>query len=55
MVLLGCCCLGGVVYVHTSLRPALAPLRITDERIEVMSHCYSNVKYLSNVYNSETL
>mmetsp|Transcript_78044 Transcript_78044/g.137514 ORF Transcript_78044/g.137514 Transcript_78044/m.137514 type:complete len:81 (+) Transcript_78044:26-268(+) len=29
--------------------------RITDERIEVLSHCYSNVKYLANVYNPEIM
>merc|ERR1712190_571728 len=28
---------------------------ITDERIEVLSHCYSNVKYLSNVYGPEIM
>mmetsp|Transcript_117222 Transcript_117222/g.250497 ORF Transcript_117222/g.250497 Transcript_117222/m.250497 type:complete len:82 (+) Transcript_117222:78-323(+) len=28
---------------------------LTDERIEVLSHCYSNVKYLSNVYNVEIM
>mmetsp|Transcript_69393 Transcript_69393/g.129601 ORF Transcript_69393/g.129601 Transcript_69393/m.129601 type:complete len:83 (+) Transcript_69393:76-324(+) len=29
--------------------------QITDERLEVLSHCYSNVKYLSNVYNPEIM
>eukprot|EP00435_Cladocopium_sp_Y103_P020510 s2206_g5.t1 len=29
--------------------------KITDDRIEVLSHCYSNVKYLANVYNSEIM
>mmetsp|Transcript_364 Transcript_364/g.275 ORF Transcript_364/g.275 Transcript_364/m.275 type:complete len:82 (+) Transcript_364:102-347(+) len=29
--------------------------KVTDERIEVLSHCYSNVKYLSNVYNAEIM
>merc|ERR1712113_144079 len=29
--------------------------KITDERIEVLSHCYSNVKYLSNVYGKEIM
>merc|ERR1712113_802257 len=28
---------------------------LTDERIEVLSHCYSNVKYLANVYNNEIM
>mmetsp|Transcript_234 Transcript_234/g.235 ORF Transcript_234/g.235 Transcript_234/m.235 type:complete len:82 (+) Transcript_234:105-350(+) len=28
---------------------------ITDERIEVLSHCYSNVKYLSNVYGTDIM
>ncbi|CAK0883644.1 unnamed protein product, partial [Prorocentrum cordatum] len=28
---------------------------INDERIEVLSHCYSNVKYLSNVYGDEIM
>ncbi|CAJ1425978.1 unnamed protein product [Effrenium voratum] len=29
--------------------------KITDDRIEVLSHCYSNVKYLANVYNTEIM
>ncbi|CAE7611925.1 unnamed protein product [Symbiodinium sp. CCMP2456] len=29
--------------------------KITDDRIEVLSHCYSNVKYLANVYNEEIM
>merc|ERR1712126_258829 len=29
--------------------------KLTDERVEVLSHCYSNVKYLSNVYNQEIM
>mmetsp|Transcript_1694 Transcript_1694/g.3972 ORF Transcript_1694/g.3972 Transcript_1694/m.3972 type:complete len:81 (-) Transcript_1694:101-343(-) len=28
---------------------------LTDERIEVLSHCYSNVKYLANVYGNEIM
>jgi len=28
---------------------------INDERIEVLSHCYSNVKYLSNCYGEEIM
>mmetsp|Transcript_16573 Transcript_16573/g.29453 ORF Transcript_16573/g.29453 Transcript_16573/m.29453 type:complete len:82 (-) Transcript_16573:132-377(-) len=28
---------------------------ITDERVEVLSHCYSNVKYLANVYSTEIM
>ena len=28
---------------------------LTDERIEVLSHCYSNVKYLANVYNDQVM
>merc|ERR1712113_509158 len=28
---------------------------VTDERIEVLSHCYSNVKYLSNIYGKEIM
>mmetsp|Transcript_79826 Transcript_79826/g.158135 ORF Transcript_79826/g.158135 Transcript_79826/m.158135 type:complete len:105 (+) Transcript_79826:48-362(+) len=28
---------------------------VTDERIEVLSHCYSNVKYLSNIYGPEIM
>mmetsp|Transcript_29983 Transcript_29983/g.82268 ORF Transcript_29983/g.82268 Transcript_29983/m.82268 type:complete len:82 (-) Transcript_29983:118-363(-) len=28
---------------------------LTDERIEVLSHCYSNVKYLANVYYPEIM
>jgi len=29
--------------------------RLTDDRIEVLSHCYSNVKYLSNVYKEDIM
>mmetsp|Transcript_34786 Transcript_34786/g.52381 ORF Transcript_34786/g.52381 Transcript_34786/m.52381 type:complete len:86 (-) Transcript_34786:271-528(-) len=29
--------------------------KLTDDRVEVLSHCYSNVKYLSNVYNKEIM
>lgn len=28
---------------------------LSEERIEVLSHCYSNVKYLANVYNERVM